>query len=562
MRRRTVPNVSMKSVGSRLDINGPVYHIHGRVYHFRSPAYSAARDGPAGRHRRDARRRGERAARPHRAADRSRARRWRARHLCRARFPARLPRGQREQRGILRAPRHRPLPRRTRRRHPGCDRAARRRYRRDQASRQRVPWHRPRHDPARERHRHTAAHRHRDERHRALDRVPRRGCGLPARDRARLRCGPRCRGPPRAVRQGVHAARNDRDGGGGDRGAVVKLGRALRHRNYRLFFAGQGTSLIGTWLTKFAIAYQTFILSKDPFMLGLVAIASQAPTAVQAVIYGFDVPARQAFVRQMVDDIADLPNAIALISSLNTAARIIGPLVAAALVAGIGVGGCNALDAARYIAVTGSLLAMRVAPLPPRPRRAANLDELAAGVAYVRSLPLVYAVLLLLLTTATLAGGYVGLMPAIAQGTLHGGAHALGILLGAPGAGAPPGAPYLAGRESTAGLDTIIGRAALAVGLSLCAFEAITNVWIAVPVMFVLGASQIMQAASTNTLLQATVAHDKLGREMSLYAMVFFAGAPVGALAEGALARQIGPLHAFAAAGVCCVVCAHVYRRR
>jgi len=394
----------------------------------------------------------------------------------------------------------------------------------------------------------------------------------------------------------------------------VKLGRALRHRNYRLFFAGQGTSLIGTWLTKFAIAYQTFILSKDPFMLGLVAFASQAPTAVispfagvlvdrwdrrrvlvatqiaamlqsaalaffalaglmtiwhlvvlaavQAVINGFDVPARQAFVRQMVDDIADLPNAIALNSSLNTAARIIGPLVAAALVAGFGVGGCYAIDAASYIAVTGSLLAMRVAPLPPRPRRAAILDELAAGVAYVRSLPLVYAVLLLLLTTATLAGGYVGLMPAIAQGTLHGGAHALGILLGASGAGALTGALYLAGRESTAGLDTIIGRAALAVGLSLCAFEAITNVWIAVPVMFVLGASLIMQAASTNTLLQATVAHDKLGRVMSLYAMVFFAGAPVGALAEGALARQIGPIHAFAAAGVCCVVCALVYRRR
>src|SRR3569623_3317846 len=534
MRRRTVPNVSMKSVGSRLDIHGPVYHIHGRVYHFRSPAYSAARDGPAGRHRRDARRRGERAARPHRAADRSRARRWRARHLCRARFPARLPRGQREQRGILRDPRHRPLPRRTRRRHPGCERAARRRYRRDQASRQRVPWHRPRHDPARERHRHTAAHRHRDERHRALDRVPRRGCGLPARDRARLRCGPRCRGPPRAVRQGVHAARNARDGGGGDRGAVVKLGRALRHRNYRLFFAGQGTSLIGAWLAKFAIAYQTFILSKDPFMLGLVAFASQAPPAVISPFAGVLV---DRWDRRRV-------------------------LVAAALVAGFGVGGCYAIDAASYIAVTGSLLAMRVAPLPPRPRRAAILDELAAGVAYVRSLPLVYAGLLLLLTTATLAGGYVGLMPAIAQGTLRGGAPALGNLLGASGAGALTGALYLAGRESTAGLDTIIGRAALAVGLSLCAFEAITNVWIAVPVMFVLGASLIMQAASTHTLLQATVAHDKLGREMSLYAMVFFAGAPVGALAEGALARQLGPIHAFAAAGVCCVVCALVYRRR
>ncbi|MGE0871574.1 MAG: MFS transporter [Kofleriaceae bacterium] len=394
----------------------------------------------------------------------------------------------------------------------------------------------------------------------------------------------------------------------------MKLGRALRHRNYRLFFAGQGTSLIGTWLTKFAMAYAAYELSHDSFMLGVVAFASQAPTAVispiggvlvdrwnrhrvlvvtqvlamlqsaalaafafagamtvwhlvalaavQAVINGFDVPARHAFVREMVDDPVDLPNAIALNSSLATSARIVGPLIAAALVAAIGTGGCFALDAASYVAVVGSLLAMRVAPQPRRATGGAILHELADGLAYVRGIPLVRAVLLLLMASATLAGGYVGLLPAIAQGTLGGGPHALGILLGASGAGALTGALYLAGRTTVVGLELVIGRCALALGLALCAFEAITSLWLAVPVMFMLGAALIMQAAATNTLLQATVDPARLGRVMSLYAMVFFAGAPVGALLEGALARSIGATHAFAAAGVCCVACALAFRRR
>jgi MFS family permease len=393
----------------------------------------------------------------------------------------------------------------------------------------------------------------------------------------------------------------------------VKLGRALRHRNYRLFFAGQGVSLIGTWLTKFAMAYETYELSHDAFELGLVAFASQAPTAVispfagvlvdrwnrhrvlvvtqifamlqsaalaafaltgtmtvwhlvvlaavQAVINGFDVPARHAFVRQMVDNLEDLPNAIALNSAINTGARMIGPLIAAALVSAVGIGGCYTLDAASYIAVIASLLAMRVAPQRRRPRTGAIRQELAEGIAYARGTPLVRTLLILLMTSATLAGAYVGLLPAIAQGSLHGGPHTLGIMLAAGGIGALVGTLYLAGRDDVVGLEGVIGRSALVLGLALCAFELITSIYIAVPVMFVLAAALIMQAAATNTLLQSTVDPDKLGRVMSLYAMVFFAGAPVGALVEGALARQIGPTHAFAVAGVLCVALALTFRR-
>jgi predicted MFS family arabinose efflux permease len=204
---------------------------------------------------------------------------------------------------------------------------------------------------------------------------------------------------------------------------------------------------------------------------------------------------------------------------------------------------------------------MRVPPHPERERGGSVARELADGLAYVRDHRIVRAVLLLLMASATLGGGYVGLLPAVAQGTLHGGPHALGLLLGASGAGALTSALYLAGRSDVAGLERVIGRCALSLGLALCAFEAITNVWIAMPVMFVLGASLIMQAAATNTLLQAIVDPLRIGRVMSLYAMVFFAGAPLGALLVGALARSIGPTQAFAAAGVVCVACALLFRR-
>jgi MFS family permease len=394
---------------------------------------------------------------------------------------------------------------------------------------------------------------------------------------------------------------------------VKRFGRALRHRNYRLFFAGQGTSLIGTWLTRFAIGYETFELSNSELQLGLVAFFSQAPTAVlapiagvlvdrwdrhrtivvtqvfamlqsaalavsaltgtmtvwhlmvlgavQAVINAFDMPARQSFLRQMVDDRADLPNAIALNSSMVNGARLIGPVVAAALVALVGVGGCFVVDAASYLAVLASLLAMRVAKQPIRVREGRVLEEMREGLAYVRGLPLIRALLLLLAVTCVLGGSYTALLPAVAKGTLHGGADTLGWLMGGAGAGALVGALYLAGRTSTVGLNRVVASCGVGLGLGLIALEGAPTVWLAVPVMFVVGMSLMVQWAATNTLVQTLVDDDKLGRVMSLYAVAFFAGAPVGALLEGALASAIGPVHTFAIAGVGCIACSFAFRR-
>lgn len=388
------------------------------------------------------------------------------------------------------------------------------------------------------------------------------------------------------------------------------LARALRHRNYRLFFVGRGLSLIGTWVTKFAIGYEAYELSHSTLVLGLVAFFSQAPTAViaplggvladrwdryrtilvtqvlamlqsaalaafaltgtmtvwhlivlgavQAVINAFDMPARQTFLRQTVDDRRDLPNAIALNSSLVNAARLIGPTIAAVLVAAVGVGGCFTIDAVSYVAVLASLLALRVPPAPARVRDGQSrvMGEMRAGLAYVVGMPLVRTLFLLLAATSVFAGAYAALLPAVAAATLHGGPDTLGWLMGAAGAGALVGALHLASRTSVLGLGRWIANCVIGLGLGLIGLEAAPTVWLAVPMLFVVGLSLMVQRAATNTLVQTLVDEDKLGRVMSLYAVVFFAGAPIGGLAEGALASAIGPIHTFAIAGAGCVACA------
>ena len=395
----------------------------------------------------------------------------------------------------------------------------------------------------------------------------------------------------------------------------MHVARALRHRNYRLFFAGQGISLVGTWLTRFAMGYETFHITHSTFELGLVAFFSQAPTSIiaplagvmvdrcdrhrtivvtqicallqsaalaafaltdtmtvwhllvlgaaQAVINAFDMPARQSFLRQMVDDRADLPNAIALNSSLVNAARLLGPVIAGVLVATIGVGWCFACDAASYVAVIASLLAMRVAPQPPRVRKDRVRDDLVDGFRYVNGIPLVRALLLLLLVTSAFGGATTAMLPAVADGMSSASdTDALAWLMSASGAGALVGVLYLASRPNTAGLTSLIAVCGLGLGGGLVGLElAPTTFWVAVPLMCVTGASLIVQWSATNTLVQTLVDDDKLGRVMSLHAVAFFAGAPIGALIEGVLADAIGPIHTLALGGVGCIACSLAFRR-
>lgn len=392
---------------------------------------------------------------------------------------------------------------------------------------------------------------------------------------------------------------------------VGRLGRALKHRNYRLFFAGQGISVIGTWLTRFATVWMAYELTGSALMLGLVGFFGQAPTsilapfagvmvdrwnrhrtiivtqiaamlqsaalaffawthtmtvwhlivlgAVQGVINAFDMPARQSFLGQMIEDRADLPNAIALNSSMVNAARLIGPVVAAVLVAASGPAGCFTIDAASYLAVIGSLLAMRVKPRPVPPRSRHVLEDLTEGLRYAWRFPLIRSVLLVLAASSVLGGAYSTLLPVISATTLHGGPHTLGLLMGAAGCGALAGALYLASRTSVLGLATVIGRCSLGLGAGMLALELASRMVIAVPLLFVVGLSMMMQMAATNTLIQSIVDDKMLGRVISLYAVAFFGGAPVGSLLEGALASQIGALHTFAVAGALCMASGAVF---
>jgi len=393
---------------------------------------------------------------------------------------------------------------------------------------------------------------------------------------------------------------------------MARLYRALRHRNYRLFFFGQGISLIGTWLTRFATVWMVYRLTGSGLLLGLVAFFGQAPSAVlapiagvlvdrwdrhrvivitqiaamlqsaalafftftgwmtvwhllalgavQALINAFDMPARQSFVGQMVEDRADLPNAIALNSSMVNGARLVGPVFAAELVAFFGEGWCFAIDAASYVAVIISLLLMTVPKRPIRPRTTRVWAEMKDGWRYVARSPLVRAPMLLLAATSVLGGAYTVLLPIVAGKTLAGGPHTLGILMASAGFGALGGALYLASRSSVAGLPTVIGYATMTLGLALCALCWAPSVWIAVPIVFACGIGWMVQMASTNTIIQTVVDPGMLGRVMSLYALAFFSGMPIGALLQGWLADQFGPQATFLCSGIAVLACAAAYR--
>jgi len=392
----------------------------------------------------------------------------------------------------------------------------------------------------------------------------------------------------------------------------LRLGRALRHRNYRLFFLGQGISLIGTWLTRFATLWMVYRLTGSGKLLGAVAFAGQAPSfllspvagvlvdrwnrhktivvmqvlaalqsaalalfaftgwmqvwhlmvlgAVQGVINAFDMPARQSFLGQMIEDRADLPNAIALNSSMVNGARLLGPVFAATLVGLFGEGWCFAIDAISYIAVIASLLMMTVPARPTRARGGQVFAEMRAGWRYVVGLPAVRTTMLLLAATSVLGGAYTTLLPMIAGDSLDGGPGAFGVLMAAAGFGALVGALYLASRETITGLPAVIGYATTSLGVGLVGLWWAPSTLVALPFAFACGLGFMVQMASTNTIIQTVVDSDKLGRVMSLYGAAFFGGMPIGALIQGTLADAIGPQRTLLGCGIAILSAATAYR--
>jgi MFS family permease len=263
--------------------------------------------------------------------------------------------------------------------------------------------------------------------------------------------------------------------------------------------------------------------------------------ALQGVINAFDTPARQAFVVAMIEDRADLPNAIALNSSLVNGSRIVGPSIGGILIALVGEGWCFAVDAVSYLAVIGTLVAMRL-PEEPRVQRTTRLlAELGAGYRYVTRFLPIRTLLILLALVSMLGMPYTVLMPAIAAGTLGGGPGTLGSLMTATGVGALGGAAFLASRPSVLGLGRVIVMATVTFGGGLIAFGLSETLWLSLLILPFVGAGFMITLASVNTIIQTVVEEELRGRVMAFHTMAFFGTAPLGSLLAGVIADRIGP---------------------
>lgn len=368
--------------------------------------------------------------------------------------------------------------------------------------------------------------------------------------------------------------------------------RALRHRNFRLFFGGQSISLIGTWMTRIATAWLVYRLTKSALLLGTVGFAGQIPTFLfapfagvwvdrldrrrvlvwtqalsmlqslamagltlagvitipwililaitQGMINAFDMPGRQSFMVQMVEDRNDLGNAIAINSSMVNMARLVGPSLAGMLIAATNEGWCFFADGISYIAVIISLLMMRVhAPEAKRPA-ASMWHELHEGWTYVSGFVAIRTILSLFAVISLMGMPFVVLMPIFAARVLHGGPHTLGFLMGSMGVGALVSALSLAARKSVRGLIRMIPLAALVFGVGLIGFGLSHVFWFSMAGVFVAGAGMMQGMAASNTIIQTLVSEDKRGRVMSYYTMAFMGMAPFGSLLAGTMANSFG----------------------
>ena len=380
---------------------------------------------------------------------------------------------------------------------------------------------------------------------------------------------------------------------------------SLRHRNFRLFFTGQLVSLVGTWMQSVALSWLVYRLTGHATLLGLVVFATQSPIfflgslggvladrvdprrllivtqSVQmgqafllawltlsgrirvweilalAVVLGlssaFDLPARQVLVAQTVDR-EDLPNAIALNSSIFHGSRVVGPAVAGLMVAAVGEGWCFLVNAVSFLAALAGLMLMNLPAYAARTDHAPVFDHLAEGLRFVRGHAEVRLLLILLGVVCMMGMPYTVLMPIFAESILHGGARGLGLLMGCSGLGAVAGAVMLAGRGRTRGLERVAWMGALATGLALACFAYSRVFWLSALLLVPVGMAMVAHMTSNNTLVQMLIPNEMRGRVMAFHAMVFTAAMPLGALIAGVAAHHLGAPLTIALGGVGCVL--------
>ncbi|HAZ47506.1 MAG TPA: MFS transporter [Cyanobacteria bacterium UBA11369] len=381
---------------------------------------------------------------------------------------------------------------------------------------------------------------------------------------------------------------------------------AFRSRNYRLFFAGQGLSLVGSWMTQVATVWVVYQLTNSSWLLGIVGFTSQIPHLIllpfagvladrwnrhrvivwtqilsmiqsltlavlaltgvvniwhliflslfQGIVNAFDAPARQAFVPEMIERKEDLANAIALNAAMFNGARLIGPAVAGVVLATVGAGVCFLIDGISYIAVIIALLAMKLKPRTIKSVSGNPLERLKEGFAYTFGFAPIRAIILLLALVSFWGMQYTVLVPIFATKILNGGADALGYLMAASGIGALFGAVYLSTRKSIVGIGKIIAYSPALMGMAIVGFAVSRVMWFSLLMMLLSGLGFILQFASSNTFIQTIVEDDKRARVLSIYTMAFFGVIPFGNLFAGGLANYIGAPNTLILSGVICVL--------
>ena len=404
------------------------------------------------------------------------------------------------------------------------------------------------------------------------------------------------------------------------RGSLRFMVRALRHRNFALFFSGQLVSLVGTWLSMVATSWLVYRLTResDPahaaLMLGVVNFAAQIPifvlaplagvwldrsnrqrvlvatqtlsmlqsfamaylvlsdrvtlgqiialSAFQGIINAVDIPARQSMIVHMIERAEDLSNAIALNSAMVQSARLVGPAVAGLLIYAFGEGLCFLIDGFSFLSVIAALTAMRIATVRRAEAHPPVATALWQGVSYAFGFAPIRALLGIVAVVSLMAMSQSVLMPVYANQILGGEERTLGLLLGSAGLGALLGSVYLASRHSVVGLGRVIVVGSVGLGAAMLALAASAHLLVSLVALLVAGASLLVQAASCNTLLQTIVEDDKRGRVMSLFSMAFMGMAPFGSLLAGSLATEIGVRPTLAMAGVVCIAAGGVFALR
>lgn len=382
--------------------------------------------------------------------------------------------------------------------------------------------------------------------------------------------------------------------------------RSLGSKNYRLFFFGQAVSLVGTWMQQIAMRWLVYRLTKSELLLGVVGFASDIPVfflvpvagvladkfkrhrilaatqalaALQAfilailvitdqvavwhivvlggllgVVNAFDIPARQAFLVEVVEKKEDLGNAIALNSFIFNGALLVGPLIAGVLIAFVGEELCFILNGISYLAVIGALFLMNI---PERKIASGNLKVgrgILEGATYAfRSVP-IRSILLLVALVSFMGISYMLLMPVFAEKVLHGGPRAFGYLMSATGLGALAGAVFLASRRNILGLGKVIVGAGIMYGIGLFALSLSHSLLLSLVIALVVGFSLMMQMASSNTILQTIVDDKKRGRVISLFVMARRGVESFGSLLAGAIAHSFGTPDTLMIGGIVCLL--------